>query len=140
MKIKSLSILLCAFIWLGGFVSNAWAQARDLDEVISRGQIRVALYKEFSPFSDDGKGVDVELAEEGRASSVRRVRSMPPITGVVDSFDAKTGWGFIRGDDRVSYFLHRSDVVHNRLLVRGQRVQFHAGHKNHRPRACYVEV
>ena len=63
MKIKSLSIFLCAFIWLGGFVSNAWAQARDLDEVISRGQIRVALYKEFSPFSDDGKGVDVELAK-----------------------------------------------------------------------------
>lgn len=100
----------------------------------------------FNPMSPGGpppllgEFVDVELAEEGRASSVRRVRSMPPITGVVDSFDAKTGWGFIRGDDRVSYFLHRSDVVHNRLLVRGQRVQFHAGHKNHRPRACYVEV
>ncbi len=47
---------------LAGLSGNAWAQARDLDEVIKSGQIRVALYKEFAPFSDDGKGIDVDIA------------------------------------------------------------------------------
>lgn len=38
-------------------------QAYDLPEVLSRGQLRVAFYKEFAPFSDDGKGIDVDIAQ-----------------------------------------------------------------------------
>ena len=42
------------------------ADAYDLAEVKGRGQIRVAMYKDFAPFSDDekgGTGVDVDIAK-----------------------------------------------------------------------------
>ena len=39
------------------------ARAYDLDEARRRGQLRFAVYKEFAPFSDDGKGIDIEIAE-----------------------------------------------------------------------------
>lgn len=87
-----------------------------------------------------GEPVEVELAPTGKAALVRRVEVPVLVEGSVKTFDATTGWGFVQGDDRVDYFLHRSDVVLNRLPVRGQRVRFHRGHKGGRPRACYVEV
>lgn len=45
--------------------SAVWpaAHAYDLDEVRRRGQLRFAVYKEFAPFSDDGKGIDIDLCE-----------------------------------------------------------------------------
>jgi ABC-type amino acid transport substrate-binding protein len=39
------------------------AVADDLEAVKSRGVLRVAVYKEFAPFSDNGKGIDVDIAE-----------------------------------------------------------------------------
>lgn len=45
----------------GAFAADAY----DLAQVKARGQIRVALYKDFEPFSDDdkgGSGVDVDIA------------------------------------------------------------------------------
>ncbi|MBK7664692.1 MAG: transporter substrate-binding domain-containing protein [Sterolibacteriaceae bacterium] len=54
-----------ATLVLIGAAGAAAAQALDLAEVTARGQIRVALYKDFQPFSDadkGGKGVDVEVA------------------------------------------------------------------------------
>ncbi len=39
------------------------ARANDLADVVKSGQISVALYKEFAPFSDEGKGVDVDIAK-----------------------------------------------------------------------------
>ena len=51
-------LLVCA-------AQTAAAQAHDLADVKGRGQIRVALYKDFAPFSDDekgGTGVDVDVA------------------------------------------------------------------------------
>lgn len=45
----------------GAFAADAY----DLAQVKARGQIRVALYKDFAPFSDDekgGAGVDVDVA------------------------------------------------------------------------------
>ncbi len=52
------ALLLCAS---GAFAADAY----DLAQVKARGQIRVALYKDFAPFSDDekgGAGVDVDIA------------------------------------------------------------------------------
>jgi ABC-type amino acid transport substrate-binding protein len=51
--------LLCG--WLVAWA--AYAQAYDLQEIKKRGQIRVAFYNEFPPFSDAGKGIDIELAQ-----------------------------------------------------------------------------
>jgi len=62
MNKRPTALLLVVLFWLTGFATNAWAQARDLDDVLKSGQLRVALYKEFAPFSDDGKGIDVDIA------------------------------------------------------------------------------
>lgn len=87
-----------------------------------------------------GEEVEVELASEGKASVVRRLVPPVRVEATVKTFDSFAGWGFAGGDDGVDYFLHRSDVVLNRLPARGQRVRFWAGRKHGRPRACYVEV
>jgi ABC-type amino acid transport substrate-binding protein len=64
MKNRYTALILCAIMWLGSFASHALAQGKDLDEVIKSGQIKVALYKEFPPFSDVGTGgIDVDLAK-----------------------------------------------------------------------------
>src|SRR5690242_1516466 len=38
------------------------AAAASLQDVQRKGRLHVAVYREFAPFSDDGKGVDVDLA------------------------------------------------------------------------------
>lgn len=39
------------------------AQADDLETIKGRGVLRVAVYNDFEPFSDEGKGIDIELAQ-----------------------------------------------------------------------------
>lgn len=49
------SLLLC---------TGAWSKERSaLDEIKQRGILKVAVYKNFAPFSHDGRGADVDLAE-----------------------------------------------------------------------------
>lgn len=53
-------------VLLAAAAGVAFAQAHDLSEVKAAGQIRVAMYKEFAPFSDDekgGAGVDFDVAK-----------------------------------------------------------------------------
>lgn len=93
-----------------------------------------------------GEPVDVEYDPQvvkgpaPRALKVTRIERPLKLSGDVKSFDPKTGWGFIAGSDGRDYFLHRSDVVGNRMPVKGQRVSFYAGAKRGRPRACHIEV
>jgi cold shock CspA family protein len=94
-----------------------------------------------------GEEVDVEYpsSEPGsdrapRASSVVRVTAPCKIVGVVETFHEENGWGFARGDDGESYYLHRSEVEDGRLPLAGMRVFFYRGFKNGRPRACFVRV
>lgn len=91
-----------------------------------------------------GEPVDVEVlassAGKVKARAVRRTSPPRVLSGVVKSFSAKDGWGFVTGSDRTDYYVHRSDVVDEHILVRGQTVKFCAGHKRGRPRACYVRV
>lgn len=54
-----------AALLLAAAAGAAVAQAHDLAQVKARGEIRVALYKDFQPFSDDkkgGSGVDMDVA------------------------------------------------------------------------------
>lgn len=44
--------------WLAGV-----AQAVDLAEVKAKGMLRVAVYKDFAPFNDGGRGIDADLAQ-----------------------------------------------------------------------------
>jgi len=75
-----------------------------------------------------------------RAQVVRRLHKPVRIRGVVETFNPVKGWGFVQGDDGQSYYLHRSEVEGGRLPLPKQEVFFYSGHKNDRPRACYVEV
>lgn len=54
---------LLAGLWLAAAWVSAAAQARDLPEILQRGQIRVALYSGLPPFSDAGRGIDVDVAQ-----------------------------------------------------------------------------
>lgn len=55
-----------AALVLAAAAGAAAAQAHDLAAVKARGQISVAMYKDFKPYSDDdkgGSGIDVDLAK-----------------------------------------------------------------------------
>ena len=105
------------------------------------------LDNELGPPPILGEEVDVEYpssepdsSKAPRASSVVRVEAPIQVVGVVDTFHADNGWGFANGDDGESYYLHRSEVEDGRLPMVGQQVTFFRGHKNGRPRACFVRV
>lgn len=92
-----------------------------------------------------GEPVDVRevraSTDPKKADKARQVvRTQPPVKveGRVHSFDHRAGWGFISGLDGKQYFLHRSDMVQPWLPLVGDGVEFYAGFKNQRPRACYV--
>ncbi len=57
----ALIVAACAF-------TSASAEARDLAEVRSSGTLRIGVYKDFSPYADAGRGIDVDL---GRALAER---------------------------------------------------------------------
>ncbi|HUN93881.1 MAG TPA: transporter substrate-binding domain-containing protein [Burkholderiaceae bacterium] len=57
--LRSLAVLLAALMATASNVARADA---DLDRIHARGTIKVAVYKDFFPFSEDGKGIDIELA------------------------------------------------------------------------------
>jgi cold shock CspA family protein len=93
-----------------------------------------------------GEVVDVTVLPGGPADKAPRakqvVRTTPAVSvqGVVDTFDHRTGYGFVNGDDGEVYYLHLSEMREGRLPLRGQRVKFLAGFKAGRPRACHVEL
>lgn len=104
------------------------------------------IHLEIQPPPIIGEFVDVTYepdAQGGRApQAVSVLRTSPPVVleGVVESFDANQGWGFLQGSDMVSYFLHRCEILGKRIPFVADKVRFHAGWKNGRPRACYVHI
>ena len=50
---------------------TAQAQVRSYDQMIAAGELKVAVYKDFAPYSfEDGatpRGVDVELAQDRKS-------------------------------------------------------------------------
>lgn len=106
-----------------------------------------------SPFRQDpfpppivGERVMVEVLPQGldnkapKAKSVVRMEPAVQLEGTVDTFDHRTGYGFVDGADGTAYYLHVSEVQYGRLPMRGQRVRFYKGFKAGRPRACHVEI
>ncbi len=75
-----------------------------------------------------------------RAKRVDRVQTPNLITGVVESFDSQRGFGYVLGSDGVLYHLHRSEVLDGALPLPDQEIEFYAGIRQDRPRACYVKV
>jgi polar amino acid transport system substrate-binding protein len=48
---------------LGYIVSPRPASAATLDEIRKEGRLHVAVYHDYAPFADDGKGIDVDVAK-----------------------------------------------------------------------------
>jgi len=88
--------------------------------------------------------VESEAGEDGgrapRASRVVRDQTPRMIVGVVESFDPQRRYGFVRGNDQVSYHLHESEVTDGRMPLAGQQIVFFPGWREGRPRACHVKV
>ena len=53
---------LLAAVWLALSWASAGAQSLDLPEILQRGSIRIAFYNGLPPFSDKGRGIDVDVA------------------------------------------------------------------------------
>lgn len=100
-----------------------------------------------------GEEVDVEFPEdtdfdagsEGqgdapRAEAVERIVAPKLVWGRVDVFHPNRGYGFITGDDGVSYYLHRSEVLERRMPLEGHRAVYYAGVRKDKPRACHVRI
>jgi cold shock CspA family protein len=75
-----------------------------------------------------------------RAIKVIRHVGPPALFGKVETFDPQRGYGFVKGDDGLSYHLHSSEILDKRITRPGQGVMFFAGIRNDRPRACHVKV
>jgi ABC-type amino acid transport substrate-binding protein len=61
-RVAALTLGLSALVGLIGLPASAQDKSA-LEMVKQRGSISVALYNEFAPFSDNGQGIDVDLAQ-----------------------------------------------------------------------------
>ena len=106
-----------------------------------------------SPFQQEpfpppivGEQVEVEVLprqrpdQAAKASKVTRTSPAVTLYGTVESYDQRTGYGFVSAEKGESHYLHASEVLDGRLPLKGSRVRFYSGFKNGRPRACHVEV
>lgn len=87
--------------------------------------------------------VDFSKGEEGKAprsSRVERITTPIAVEGIVEAFDVGRAFGFAKGEDGISYHLHKSELLENRIPIVGQRIMFYAGLRQGRPRACHVKV
>lgn len=83
-----------------------------------------------------------QSSDPKKADKARQVMRLDPpvkVMGQVRSFDHRAGWGFAESGDGTQYFLHRSDMVQPWLPAAGDGVEFFAGVRNNRPRACYAQ-
>lgn len=83
---------------------------------------------------------DPEHPENFRASRVDRIIQPIPLAGTVDTFDAPRGYGFLRGSDGRTYYLHRSEVVEGRIPLVGQAVRFFVAEQRDKARACHIKI
>jgi len=90
-----------------------------------------------------GEMVEVEIdtdSEKLRAKKVLRKTAPLAVHGIVDTFDATRGYGFVKDLQGNSYHLHRSEVTEGRIPLAGQDIMFYAGIRQDKPRACYVKI
>ena len=93
-----------------------------------------------------GETVDATLEsdpvrpESLRAATVTRIVVPEPVLGTVETFDGPRGFGFIRGSDQRSYYLHRSEVVEGRIPIVGQQVMFYTAARVDKARACHIRI
>lgn len=86
--------------------------------------------------------VDLDKASENRAPRATKVQRLTPparLAGVVENFNHKAGYGFVRSGGE-SFFLHKSEIRDGKTPVVGDSVNFFVGKKSGNSRACYVSI
>jgi cold shock CspA family protein len=94
-----------------------------------------------------GERVTVEIQATARQADkpsprvLKVVRSDKPkkVQGVLETFDSQRGYGFCKGLDGVSYHIHISELIEDRILLPGDKIVFFAGTRKERPRACHIK-
>lgn len=89
--------------------------------------------------------VSVDFSNTGdknvpRAVRIRRIREPYLLEGRVIAFSPDRGYGFIEGPERVSYYLHRSEIKGEESPEIGDTVRFYVGELERGARASYVEL
>lgn len=132
-----------AFFHLGAFQpGGGWMEHRRCQICPRAG---CSWVKPPPPILGELVDVDVDFTralpgKAPRASKVIRVTAPIAIEGKVEAFDISRAFGFALGDDHISYHLHKSELLEDRIPIVGQRVMFYAGTRQGRPRACHVKV
>ena len=96
------------------------------------------------PILGEDVEVTVDRPPEGdkapRAARVERKGPPAALVGTVETFDAHLGYGFVRGENNITYHLHKSELLDGRLPRLGQVVMFFAGTRQGKPRAVHIKV
>jgi cold shock CspA family protein len=90
----------------------------------------VEVIYEVSPSSDSAP----------KAKKVKRLVDPIPLYGTVESFNAESGWGFIRDGVGRNHYLHRSEMTDAKIPLPGMTVTFYEGYRKNRSRACYIKI
>jgi cold shock CspA family protein len=94
------------------------------------------------PGEDVEVDVDFDSGEGGKAPRASRViRLTTPVakTGIVDMFDATSGYGFVRCGDEM-FFLHKSEIRDGKVPLIDNQVHFYPGVREGKSRACHATV
>ena len=75
-----------------------------------------------------------------KATNVERLQKPKQLMGIVESYDSSRGYGFVLGEDGISYHLHNSEILNNKYPLSGDTVRFFTGLRLNKPRACHIEV
>lgn len=85
--------------------------------------------------------IDLDFSSQDqppKADRVVRVEPAQRISGQILRFSPERGYGFVLGEDQVSYYLHRVEVLDSRIPGRNMKVTFVPGMSRGKPRACQV--
>jgi len=88
----------------------------------------------------DLKSMNPAQTKAIKADKVIRVREPRQVVGKIDVYYDTRDYGFILGEDGVSYHVHKHEMLDNKYPLVGSQVRFYAGIRQERPRACYVEI
>lgn len=108
-----------------------------LDEVKKRGILTVAVYRDFAPFADDGKGIDIEIAQAlAEKLGVRAsVQSYDAAENMDDDLRNMVWKGHYMGYGPADMMMHAP--VDREYMARQDKVEFIAPYHRERYAVAY---
>lgn len=84
---------------------------------------------------------DQDTNKAPRADKVERLSTPTSRVGEVTKFDALSGYGFLEDSEtQEQFFLHKSEIRKGKSPLVGDKVEFYAGEREGKTRACHVLV